>query len=292
MMAGFLPELDINGELAVSMRSVCTQPDAPSILEQEAISGALDVNQRLGRAWRPFQERVQELWRAHDHVIVRGIPAETADASLLLISSALAKCFRSYGGDKVITHFRMSPWTKELSHTLKEGHFHTDFNTSPEPPRVTSIQCKIPDPNAPQFGELRVARLPMLLDLLAQRRQTDLLRFLQEVDVTMVNDRSPGCWSGKIVEHGQIRFHPESIRAAHRRYPERFDSKLEDYLTAIHELALAATSPIHLGAADVLLVSNRRALHYRGACSVVFQKFPHIFTSREVHVLHMLDEYA
>lgn len=292
MTSGSLPELRIDGELADSIRAICVRPDAFSVLEQEATSGALNASQRLGRHWRPFQEQVKALWRTHDHVIVRGLPAETAGTSLILISSTLAHRFRSYGGDKVITHFRMSPWTTELSHTLKEGHFHTDMNTSSEPPSVTGIQCKIPDPNAPQFGELRVARLSMLLELLAQHQRTDLLRFMREVDVTMVNDRSLGCWLGKIIQQEQIRFHPESIRAARRRYPERFEAELEDHLTAIHELSMAASTPIHLGAADVLLVSNLRALHYRGACSVIFQKFPHNFTSREVHVLHMFDEYS
>ena len=42
-------------------------------------------------------------------------------------------------------------------------------------------------------------------------------RFLREDTVTMLNDRSSVSWSGKIVDGGVIRYHPETIRSAARR---------------------------------------------------------------------------
>jgi hypothetical protein len=59
---------------------------------------------------------------------------------------------------------------------------------------------------------------------------------------------------------------------------------------AVHRAALAVSVPFWLDAGDVLLVSNHRALHYRGECSVVFTNFPLEFLSRSIHVLHKLDE--
>lgn len=292
MTTGFTPELAINGKLAESIGGVCARLDAISFLEQEAVSGTLDGSLLPRLLWQPFQERVRELWRTHDHLVIRGLPPETAGPALLLVSLSLSNRFKTYRANKVVRHFRMSPWTTELSHTLKEGHFHTDINASPEPPCITGIQCKSPDPGAPKFGELRVARLSRMLQFLQQHGRSDLLTFIQEADVSMANDRSPDCWTGKIVENGRIRFHPETIRSARRRYPARFGEQTEAYLAELHELALTVSTPIQLGAADVLLVSNLRALHYRGACSVVFHQFPHVFTSREVLVLHTLDEHA
>ena len=37
---------------------------------------------------------------------------------------------------------------------------------------------------------------------------------------------------------------------------------------------------------DVLMVSNTKALHYRGACSVLFTRFPTEFESRSLLILH------
>jgi hypothetical protein len=105
----------------------------------------------------------------------------------------------------------------------------------------------------------------------------------------MVNDTSPGGWTGRIVAQGCIRFHPETLRAAQRRYGTN-PLDFESHLQCIRDAALAVSQPIHLGAGEVLVVSNRRALHYRGSCSAVFHSFPRIFTSREVYVLHQRDE--
>lgn len=105
----------------------------------------------------------------------------------------------------------------------------------------------------------------------------------------MVNDRSDAAWSGTIIEGERIRFHPETLRTASQRL-QQDDSEMEARLLAVHRAALAVSDPFWLDAGDVLLVSNHRALHYRGECSVVFTNFPLEFLSRSIHVLHKLDE--
>ena len=257
--------------------------------EQAALRGEFEDPFFHSKPWLCFTEHTRTLWRQNDHVVLRGIPEVGEGMSLLLASLALSQRFKPYRKDKIVKHFRMSPWTTDLSHTLKEGHFHTDINTAPTPPVLTAIQCKVPDPSSPPQGELRVARLSELLEELRRQNATATLSFLQETDVTMVNETSPGGWTGRIVAEERIRFHPETLRAGQRRFGNN-PPDLEAHLQLIHESALSISTPIHLGAGEVLLVSNTRALHYRGACTVVFQSFPRDFTSREVYVLHQLDE--
>ncbi|MNJ54508.1 hypothetical protein D3C77_499500 [compost metagenome] len=86
-----------------------------------------------------------------------------------------------------------------------------------------------------------------------------------------------------------IRFHPETLKAAQRRGASFIDP-LEEQLDTIHEAALAVSHPIELGMGDTLLVSNIRALHYRGECTVQYLDFPRHFQTRQIHVLHLLDE--
>ena len=286
--AAGLPELTVEPAVAAWIASRCTCPDALADLERAALAGQLDDDFFTSAPWRALRERALLLWKSHDHVILRGVPAHDGSSALLL-ARLLCRQFKAYRGDKIVKHFRMSPWTTDLSHTLQEGHFHTDINTAPCPPVVTAIQCRLPDPGGPEYGEVRVARLPDLLRALHRTGQAGALAFLQETDATMVNESSPGGWTGRIVSEGSIRFHPETIRAAQRRYGD-VAADFEVHLQAIKEAALAVSTPIQLEAGDTLLVSNRRALHYRGVCSVIYRSFPRDFITREVHVLHLLDE--
>jgi len=284
------PEITLEPEIGAWISSRCNRAVLPDI-ERAALAGNLKDEISTSGAWNRFRERALRLWKDYDHVIIREVPVAADGASLLYLALALCRRFKAYRSDKVVKHFRMSPWTTELSHTLQEGHFHTDINTAPAPPVVTAIQCRIPDPGAPAYGEVRIARLSDLLQALCRSGETQTLAFLQETEVTMVNESSPDGWTGRAVVDGHIRFHPETLRAAHRRYGS-LPADFEDHLRVLKEAALSVSTPIQLGAGDALLVSNTRALHYRGACSVTYQSFPRQFTSREVYVLHMLDEPA
>lgn len=124
--------------------------------------------------------------------------------------------FKPYRSEKIVKHFKMSPWTTELSQTLRDGDFHTDLNTSADPPRVTLIHCREPDPT-PGHGALRVARVSELLTELRQRGAEDALMFLLSDTVEMVDERADGAWSGVMASESSIRFHPATLRAAKRR---------------------------------------------------------------------------
>lgn len=285
-----LPEVTASAAVAEVVRQACDSADALTELEGEARgTGKLPAAFAASEAWRSFAESVLAVWSARDHVIIRGLPAMSDGASLLLAALALGGRFKTYRGGKIVKTFRMSPWTKDLSHTLREGEFHTDLNTDSEPPAVTGIQCLDPDPGAPGYGINRVVRTVDLLSYQDPNGTNQLQRFLCETRVTMVNDRSDAAWSGTIIEGERIRFHPETLRTASQRL-QQDDSEMEARLLAVHRAALAVSVPFWLDAGDVLLVSNHRALHYRGECSVVFTNFPLEFLSRSIHVLHKLDE--
>jgi hypothetical protein len=284
-----LPEVTPDATVADWIASRCASPDSLVELERAALSGHFDDAFLTSAPWMAFRQHALALWKPNDYVIVRRVPVVGDGASGLLAALVLSRQFKPYRGDKIVKHFRMSPWTRHLSHTLEEGHFHTDINTTPDPPALTVIQCKQPDPGAPTYGEVRVARLHDLLRALEQSGESGTLDFLQHTDVTMVNDTSPDGWTGRIVADGHIRFHPETLRAAQRRYGN-LPAGFEGHLQIIKEAALRVSTPIQLDAGDTLLVSNTRALHYRGACSVVYHSFPLDFTTREVYILHLLDE--
>lgn len=239
--------------------------------------------------WPALRAAALSVWRDHDYWILRGLPAAGEGTSLLCAAALVGSGLRTYRSGQIVKRFQASPWTTALSHTLREGHFHTDLNTSPTPPRATVMQCLVPDPAAPEHGHLRVARLADLIKQLQADGCDEVLAFLYEADVTMVNDTSPQAWTGRIVEDGTIRFHPETIRAAERR-AGRDGSRYDVALEAVKRAALKVSTPIDLKSGDLLAVSNVRALHYRSACTVRFRQFPCDFSAREVYVAHLIEE--
>jgi len=285
-----VPELKLSATVGEALRALAAREPLESLE-----SRALDSTRRRTLAgelasadWHDFVFELGRLWRNRDHVVVRGVPVEGDGATTLLLALAFDAAFKPYRGDKIVKHFKMSPWTTELSQTLREGHFHTDLSTAVEPPCVTLIHCRKPDPT-PGRGVVRVAPIRGLLAELRRRGAGEALRFMLSDTVEMVDERAQGSWSGIISSESSVRFHPETLRAAERR-GARFVDALERQLEVIRDAALAASEPIELGPGDALFVSNVRALHYRGACTVQYLEFPRRFETREIHVLHLRDE--
>ena len=256
---------------------------------------ALDPKQRKfllseldSPAWRFMIKKIARIWSAYDHAIIRGLPIVGEGTTTLLLALVLGSEFKSYRSDKIVKYFKTSPWTTELSQSLREGDFHTDLSTSLSPPRVTLIHCREPDPT-PGCGILRIVRVPDLLAELRRKGADKALELLLTDTVEMVDERAEGAWSGIMASESTIRFHPATLKAASRRGFE-FSNNLEQQLSVIREAALAKSAPIELQSGDALLVSNSRALHYRGECTVQYSDFPRHFKTREIHVLHLHDE--
>jgi hypothetical protein len=276
-------------EIANAFDSICKSPGILEMLEQTARASDLKGLPLITSSeWSSFSASVRHVFADRDHVVIKGLPVSSDGATLILAAWAIGSMFRTYRGGQIIKHFKMSPWTSELSHTTREGEFHTDLNTEIRPPAITAMQCLDPDPGVPLYGVSRAVRLT---DLLSHLEEYDMetLRFLTQDTVTMLNDRSSSSWSGRIVEDGLIRYHPETLRAAARRsgYPA---PALEDRIAGVARAALAVSEPFFLDRGDVLLLSNHRTLHYRGECSVLFNRYPTEFVSRSVFILHANQE--
>lgn len=286
-MNGFRPPvITAPPEITDAFGSVCTAPEALETLERSAMADDLGgLTLTASDAWACFSGEARRAFAARDHLVIKGLPVSKHGATLLLAARAVGSMFRTYRGGQIVKHFKMSPWTTELSHTTREGEFHTDLNTEVTTPAVTAMQCLDPDPGAPRYGVSRVARLADLLAFLEELDDADTLRFLTRDTVAMLNDRSRSSWSGRVVEEGTVRYHPETLRAAARR-SGRAAPGLEERIAGVARAAFAVSEPFVLESGDVLLLSNRRTLHYRGECSVVFERYPTDFASRSVFVLH------
>lgn len=284
-----IPEVQVSDALGDAIASHAGALGTVDEAELRALGEDFAAELAADPDWRVFRAAVAEAVAGFGYAVVRGLAAD-GGRSLLIASAALGAPFETYGRGRIVKRFRMSPWTRQLSHTLQAGNFHTDGNVARLPPVATAMQCEQEDPGGDAYAELRVAHLPRLLRELGRRGEAGAaaLVFLQDEEVPMAHERSASLWSGRLVEQGTIRYHPESLRVANARAGGDA-AQLEERIAAIHEAAMAVAPPFHTRPGDVLIVSNREALHYRGACSVRFTDFPTGFDSRSVLVLHCRD---
>lgn len=290
MNGSYAPVLLAPSKVASAFASICSESDALQTLEELARTDSLEMLPFLESSdWQDFSHTVRAAFADKDQLLIKGLPASINGTTLLLAARTIGSVFRTYRGGQIIKHFKMSPWTTELSHTTREGEFHTDLNTESCPPAITAMQCLDPDPGAPKYGISRVARLVDLLTFLKKSKDNETLDFLTKDSVTMLNDHSSSSWSGRVVDGQTIRYHPETLRAAVRRQGQA-EGMLEDRIAGVAKAAFAVSQPLNMDRGDILLLSNHRTLHYRGECSVVFKNYPTEFVSRSVFILHATEE--
>jgi hypothetical protein len=282
-----LPETTVSLALKQELDALAARFTSIEDAEAAALTEDLTESLRDDKRWKAFCSVVNSTIRRYGYIVVRGIEADEG-RSLLIVSAALGLPFDVYRSRRIVKRFRMSPWTEELSHTLRAGDFHTDGNVSTTPPFSTAMQCEQEDPGAPDYAEQRVAYLPRLLKRLSSGddEEVEAFTFLTEAETTMAHERTSEMWHGQLVQEGAIRYHPHSLRVANRRLGEPC-AKLESVIASIHRAAVDVSVPFHTRPGDTVLVSNRTALHYRGACSVRFLRFPTEFESRSLFVLHL-----
>jgi hypothetical protein len=282
-----LPDTTIDPSLKREIDAVARTFSSIEDAERTALTTDIGAPLRGDQRWITFCGLVTSTVRHCGYLVVRGLEADQG-RSLLIVSTALGSEFDTYEPRRIVKRFRMSPWTNELSHTIRAGDFHTDGNVSPVPPVATAMQCENQDPGAPEYAEQRVAYLPTLLERLRSGscEDAEAFAFLTEAVAVMAHERSPTLWRGRLVQNGTIRYHPQSLRVACRRLREE-SPKLESIIAAVHRAAADVSVPFHTSPGDTVLVSNRTALHYRGACSVRFTRFPTVFDARSLLVLHL-----
>lgn len=280
-----LPELALDASLRERLdgwRNGFTTLDAAEASVLSAPEGSMSDSALTSS----FIHSLRELISRRGYAVVRGLTND-GGFSVIALAQAVGGSFATYAPGKIVKRFKMSPWTRELSHTLAGGNFHTDGNVSEVPPVATAIQCEEDDPGGDCYATMRVAHLPELLAHLQASGSAgkEAVSFLTAEQIPMAHARSNRVWSGELIKDQAIRYHPESLRTAAARLGGDVE-RVERVIGTVHEAAVAVSVPFRLRPGDALVVSNSRALHYRGECSVRFRKFPTEFDARSILVLH------
>ncbi len=282
-----LPEIGLDPSLKAEIDSLAVTFATVDAAEAVALRSDIGAPLKTSRRWLTFCDIARSTIEQRGYIVIRGLTPDEG-RSLLILGSAFGGPFDTYKPGRIVKRFRMSPWTTELSHTTRTGDFHTDGNVSETPPIWTAIQCECEDPGAPEYAEQRVAFLPQVLARLASGNPADgeALTLLTEEVVALAHERNTATWRGLLVQNGTIRYHPHSLRVADSRLRVGRPN-LDSIIATIHRASVDVSLPFHTRPGDTVLVSNLTALHFRGACSVRFTRFPSEFESRSLYVLHV-----
>jgi hypothetical protein len=141
-----LPETTIDRSLKRQIDALASTFESIEDAETGALTSDIVAPLRGDQRWTVFCDLVNSTIRNCGYIVVRGLEADEG-RSLLIVSTAFRAAFDTYGERRIVKRFRMSPWTAELSHTIRAGDFHTDSNVSPFPPVGTAMQCEHEDPS-------------------------------------------------------------------------------------------------------------------------------------------------
>jgi len=221
----------------------------------------------------------EELSTKKDYLIVRKFGKNLAALVSLVYFLSKGKMFNIPRlNDAFIAIFEMKN-SNELSHTLKDGFFHTDYSTHPYTPDYLTLNVVRRDPMYPFYSRNSIVLLDDILNFL-RLYNNDLLKYLTSSSVPVkVNEK---IIYQKIIslENNIIRFHEKLIKEA------LVLTNREEEIYYIDEFVTICTHLMKdfvLDEGDLAIISNKTVLHKRGPAAVKFDNKEKKFIGRKVY---------
>ena len=188
-----------------------------------------------------------------------------------------------------------SPFAKNISETTREGFFHTDYSAHRAPPAFTVIECKNADPRHPFYGRNQIAHADLVLQKLAQLDPS-----IVETLLTVSFPFLIGGQTYNIVPLFKARFGEKTVHCFRMHIGYIDTARLSDrhffFDIPIHSLiemvAMQVCQDFAIDTGEILLLSNVRCLHRRGAATVAFGKAPSEFVGRRIDTWRYTNEVA
>jgi hypothetical protein len=210
---------------------------------------------------------IQNLIDKHDYVIVRkfGISLPSLVSLTYFLSKGKLLRIPSLDNNSFVAIFKMQE-TNELSHTLADGFFHTDYSTHINTPDFVSLQVVRRDPKYPFYSRNSIVLLEEIIYFL-ERNNKDLLHFLSTKELPFDNGKKVVFQKIIDINLGVIKFHEKLISDYLLK-----ENKYDD-LKKINEFSVLCgflSKDFVLDNGDLVILSNKSMLHKRGAATLEF----------------------
>lgn len=243
------------------------------VLLMTTISANLDCNNFLSFMNSSdgviFIKKVQKSLTDHGFVIMKGINKNIQN---LFDIAPFLNC-RVYESERLgNSHaFEVNPFSTELSETINNGGFHTDFSTAKLPPKFVALQCIDIDPRHPFYGRNQV------VSFLSIRK-----RFFELYP--MYND---DFFENIYIQH-IYNGYEKSIKFLsnyNNNFILRYHSKLMSHSSnemkidniyigdLINTISTEVCNDFVLDEGDIFLFDNWSSLHKRGECTTIFKGY-------------------
>jgi len=221
----------------------------------------------------------EELKIKKDYLIIRKFGKNLSALVSLVYFLSMGKIFYLPRlNNAFIAIFEMKN-SNELSHTLKDGFFHTDYSTHPNTPDYLTLNIINRDPMYPFYSRNSIVLLDDILDFLKLYNK-NLLEYLTLTDIPVkVNNKIV---YQKIIdlENNVIRFHEKLIKDAlviTNRQNEIF------YIDEFVTICTFLMKDFVLDEGDLAIISNKTVLHKRGPATIKFDNKEKKFIGRKVY---------
>lgn len=217
----------------------------------------------------------RSLLRQNGYVHLRGLELMPDVRGVLALGERLGEVFSDLKQQATIVVEASPTIGSGLQGNQTESLFlHTDFAMLEQPPVVSMIHCRQPDPMGRDFGQNGIS---VAQHIVSRLFGSEILESFFTVPLPF-GGRTP---SGEDVilhspvltkaERGvltRVRFHPSRIHHGFRLLGREATAKETEVLRLFLEAAGQVRIDLALEPGDVLLVNNRTALHDRTRCSL------------------------
>ncbi len=248
----------------------------------------LESKERFDRVIYSKSERLNEFikqlrnsLKKNNYVIIRnfGIDVEYFIILNFLLSK---KIYFSKRLNAAIINIKIKLNSTDLSESLYNNTFHTDFLFQNVTPDFISLQCTKRDPKYPLYGR------NYLVDV--NELYWELIKKFSLSEEYLLNLRFPYTFGSKTFwihvfskkkEKISARLHLSIIDLKKLQQDKHYFQKIS-IVELINQLALNLSKDFVLDEGDVVIFSNRYVLHKRGEVSLDFKSLDH-YNSREIN---------
>jgi hypothetical protein len=212
--------------------------------------------------------------------VIRGFGTDVERLKMDLDAISGSKLFFSKHLGDVAHHFRVMPFSNNLSEQAACGGYHTDFMFQSQPPEFIALLCIKSDPKYPLYGRNQIVHYDAFVQKMSSIYGVSELDLL-ELKVKYVFPNHPDIELQILQKYGDrniFRLHTSLMgEASMQKFLNGIPLK-----HAIEAVCGDVSQDIVLDKGDMLIVSNHIALHRRSECTLAFSSDGNLFESREM----------
>ena len=247
-----------------------------------------DKNIVLNQKINIFIECLFELLNKNNFVILRGFGTDL-DSFILLNFLVSKKIYFSKRMNTALHTFQLKLKSNALSESLHNHGFHTDFLFQDVIPDCVSLQCLIRDPKYPYLGRNYIVNTrELFFNMMTKFSFTEEYLLNLELPYTFGEKTIWVKVFSKEEQQISIKLHLSTVDLS--KLQDKHFIKNISIVELLNQLALNLSKDFVLDQGDIVIFSNKYALHKRGEASLDIESI-NKYKSRKMNSIRFFTKY-